>query len=102
MLKAGGAVLEDEIVEMHAIIKGQVQGVFFRATTRQMATELGLTGTVRNVPDGTVEIFAQGTRKSLDRLIEQLVDESGPGHVEEVEKAFLRPVREFPNFRIIH
>lgn len=39
---------------------GQVQGVYFRATAREFAREYGLAGSVRNLPDGSVELFVQG------------------------------------------
>jgi acylphosphatase len=45
-----------------------VQGVFFRDTTRQQARGLGLTGYVRNLADGRVEVFACGERQALERL----------------------------------
>ena len=93
---------KNKVLEMHAIIRGYVQGVFFRATTRQYAQSLGITGTVRNVPDGTVEIFAQGTREQLDRLMEMLLADSGPGHVDEVNKSFALPVREFSGFGVVY
>ena len=93
---------KDEVIEMHTIIRGYVQGVFFRATTREYAQSLEITGTVRNVPDGTVEIFAQGTRELLDRLMEMLLADSGPGHVEEVSKSFAPPVREFTGFSVVY
>jgi len=47
-----------------------VQGVFFRASTQSQASEHSLTGWVRNLPDGTVEIHAEGEKESLDRFIE--------------------------------
>jgi len=47
-----------------------VQGVFFRASTQSQASEHSLTGWVRNRPDGTVEIHAEGEKESLDRFIE--------------------------------
>ncbi len=50
---------------LHAIIKGKVQGVFFRAWTKDAALGLGLVGWVRNQPDGNVEVMAQGSQKSL-------------------------------------
>ena len=49
-------------------ITGIVQGVFYRAGTKAVAEELELTGYVRNLPDGDVEIFAQGSLESLDAL----------------------------------
>lgn len=55
-----------------ATVRGHVQGVFFRQETRREASSLGLTGWVRNRADGTVEVFAQGDRPSLDRLVDWL------------------------------
>lgn len=49
-------------------VRGRVQGVFFRQSTRQEARRLGLTGTVRNNPDGTVTIEAEGPAEVLDQL----------------------------------
>ncbi len=51
-------------------VTGRVQGVFFRASTRLQAEALGLTGWVRNEPDGSVAIFAEGPRAALDTLEE--------------------------------
>jgi acylphosphatase len=92
---------EEEIVEMHAIIKGRVQGVFFRATTQEYAERMGITGTVRNVPDGTVEIFAQGPRDKLERFIEKLEGKSGPGMVVVLKNNFTIPTKKFSDFDII-
>lgn len=50
-------------------IRGRVQGVGFRWFAQSEAERLGLTGTVRNCPDGSVEVEAEGSRTSLDRLI---------------------------------
>jgi acylphosphatase len=60
------------------IVKGRVQGVFFRASTRQVAESLGLTGHAINLPDGDVEVLACGESDALDRLGEWLKD--GPPH----------------------
>lgn len=57
---------------MHAIVHGHVQGVGFRATACDYAHDLGLSGTVRNCIDGSVEIYAQGTRGTLDKLLSRL------------------------------
>lgn len=54
---------------LHAIIHGRVQGVNFRYYTRRRARELGLTGYVRNLWDGTVEVVAEGQRSALDELL---------------------------------
>ncbi|MET4107878.1 acylphosphatase [Hymenobacter sp. UYP22] len=49
-------------------VQGLVQGVFFRQSTQQEARRLGLTGTVRNNPAGTVSIEAEGPSEALDQL----------------------------------
>jgi len=54
---------------VHLVVEGRVQGVFFRASTQSTAVSLGLTGWVRNVSDGTVEVHAVGDRDALDRFI---------------------------------
>jgi acylphosphatase len=53
-------------------ITGKVQGVFFRASTRQRAVELGCLGYAKNLPDGRVEVLAVGEPHSVARLIEWL------------------------------
>jgi acylphosphatase len=50
------------------LVSGKVHGVFFRQSTREKATQLGITGTVRNNPDGTVSILATGQPAQLDQL----------------------------------
>lgn len=54
----------------HLLISGRVQGVCFRASTRQEATRLGLTGWVRNLPDGRVEAVAQGPAGVVQKLVD--------------------------------
>jgi acylphosphatase len=50
---------------VHIYVSGRVQGVFFRAATRDRAETLGLTGWVRNLPDGRVEILAEGPAERI-------------------------------------
>ena len=50
------------------LVSGHVQGVFFRASTRQLAMALGLTGYARNLPDGRVEVLACGDATALQSL----------------------------------
>ena len=56
----------------HVRVTGRVQGVFFRAWTAERARELGVSGWVRNAPDGSVEGHLQGERWAVQRLIELL------------------------------
>ena len=53
---------------IRCIVSGHVQGVFFRASTRQVADSLGLAGHAINLPDGRVEVLASGAMESLERL----------------------------------
>jgi len=58
-----------DLVSVQAIVYGYVQGVLFRDFVSRRATELGLTGYVRNLPEGSVEVNAEGRRKQLEKLI---------------------------------
>jgi acylphosphatase len=60
------------------IVQGKVQGVYYRQSTREKATELGITGIVKNLANGDVEIIATGTREQLDRLTDWC--KQGPAH----------------------
>ncbi|MFH1381407.1 MAG: acylphosphatase, partial [Chloroflexota bacterium] len=62
-----------DLASVRIIVYGRVQGVFFRAFVSRHATEIGLDGHVRNLPDGnTVEVHAEGERAKLEKLIEHL------------------------------
>jgi acylphosphatase len=54
---------------LHVLIDGRVQGVFFRAHTRDEARVRGLTGWVRNLPDGRVEALFEGERPALTSML---------------------------------
>lgn len=64
------------IEAVHIVIRGRVQGVCYRNSAKARALELKLTGWVRNCPDGTVEIHAEGDRQNLNPFIEWC--EQGP------------------------
>ena len=59
----------NELASLQAIVYGYVQGIFFRAFVSRQASELGLTGYVRNLPEGAVEVNAEGERNRLEKLI---------------------------------
>ncbi len=80
-----------EIQRVTIIVHGRVQGVFFRDSTMRKARELGLGGTVRNLPDGTVQIEAQGPRPALDSLIRWAHEGSPAAVVTEVKSTFEPP-----------
>ena len=54
---------------VHLLVSGRVQGVFFRGATAGEASRLGLAGWVRNLPDGRVEVLAEGERAALEALV---------------------------------
>jgi acylphosphatase len=56
----------------HFYVSGKVQGVWFRASTKEKADELQITGWARNLPDGRVEVLACGARENIDALHEWL------------------------------
>lgn len=80
-------------------VKGKVQGVFFRATTKAKADELGITGFVRNQPDKSVYIEAEGNDASIDEFIAWCKQGPPLAHVErcEVEEV---PITHFSGFLI--
>jgi len=88
------------IVQAHVYISGRVQGVFFRSNTRNMAEKLGLTGWVRNLPDGRVEAVFEGEESSVKEVIDWC--HRGPSYasVSDVEVKFRRATGEFDRFEI--
>ena len=58
------------LMSVHLIARGKVQGVWFRACTQEQALQLGLSGWVKNCPDGTVEIHAEGEKETLEPFID--------------------------------
>ena len=69
------------------IISGRVQGVFFRASTREQAQRLGLRGQARNLPDGSVEVLAAGTDEAIQQLEQWLRQGPPSARVDRVERS---------------
>ena len=83
-------------------VYGMVQGVFFRANTRDFAQKLGLKGTVRNVHDGTVEIIAEGKEEVLHKLISFAKEGPPSAKVYNIEFEWKEPKNDLPFFRIVY
>lgn len=81
-------------------IWGRVQGVFFRAHTQNEATTLNLVGWVRNCPDGTVELVAEGDEKNLMRLLDWCRIGPPNAKVLKIEPVWGEAEGEFKNFTI--
>ncbi|MEA1888261.1 MAG: acylphosphatase [Pseudomonadota bacterium] len=73
-------------------VSGRVQGVFFRASTRDKAQQLGLSGWVRNLHTGHVELVAYGAQKSLEELKQWLWQGPKFAKVKGVESEFLSDI----------
>jgi acylphosphatase len=93
--------MNDELIEIHATIKGNVQGVGFRATARRLATRLGVMGTVRNLIDGGVEIYALGKKSAVQELINGLSSPDGPGKVSAIFSEEVNPKHQYVDFKIL-
>jgi acylphosphatase len=85
----------------HIFVSGRVQGVFFRDHTRRWAASLELTGWVKNLWDGRVEVLAEGEKESLEDLIARLKQGPSAASVEDVSVAWEEPRDEFDDFRIV-
>ena len=70
---------------MHVYVSGRVQGVYFRATTRDTANELGVDGWVRNLDDGRVEAVFEGDPDDVEEMVEFCYEGSSRASVTEVE-----------------
>jgi acylphosphatase len=92
--------LDETHARAHVIIRGRVQGVYFRASTVYEAQNLGLAGWVRNCPDGSVEAVGEGERTNVEQWIAWC--RRGPAHarVEDVEIRWLPYSGEFRAFQI--
>lgn len=91
-----------ESKEMQAIFRGDVQGVGFRYTAYTFAKQLGITGTVRNMPDGTVELIAQGSQDNLKSLVTKLQEYFALDPQKSIFITFSEPQQSFNDFFIIH
>ncbi len=79
------------MIARRCFVSGRVQGVFYRASTRQKATELGCAGYARNLPDGRVEVLAIGEPGAVQALLEWLWQGPPAAHVKQVEVHELSP-----------
>jgi acylphosphatase len=82
------------------VIRGQVQGVYFRASAQREARQLGLTGWVRNRPDGAVEIIAEGEEDQVKDLLNWSQRGPATARVDMVETRWRSYTGEFAEFRI--
>jgi len=89
-----------ERVKVALRIKGRVQGVFFRDSARREAVRLGLTGWVRNCPDGDVEAVAEGDSQAVRDFVSWCRKGPRYAHVEHVQVMESPATDEFRSFRV--
>ncbi len=83
-----------------ALVSGRVQGVFFRMFVVREAKALGVAGRVRNLPDGRVEVIAEGEKEKLNKLIEKLRQGPPAAIVEKVQVEWDEYRHEYDDFQI--
>jgi acylphosphatase len=93
----------DEFTAIKATVHGRVQGVFFRASTRKVARELELSGTVRNLPGWReVEVHAEGKKAQVEKLVEFLNTGPPGARVEKVDVEWLEFTGQYTGFNVIY
>ena len=86
----------------HVFVSGQVQGVFFRQSIREKARISGVTGWVRNLPDGRVEAVFEGEQNAVNLLIEYCRKGPVGAMIMDVDVKFEKFAGEFKNFKIVY
>jgi acylphosphatase len=91
---------QDEHAAVKIIVHGRVQGVGFRHYTRVNAQQMELTGWVRNRADGTVEVWAEGPKPTLEDFISVVREGPASSAVRRLETAWHSPKDEYQRFTI--
>jgi len=89
-----------EMSRAHLVIKGMVQGVFFRASTQETAVRLGLKGWVRNLPDGSVEAVFEGPAEKVKQAVEWCYKGPPGARVSEIDENWPDYTGEFSDFGV--
>jgi len=90
------------IRRIEILVRGRVQGVFYRDSTRRKAKDLGLVGAVRNLPDGSVRIVAEGPDAALEALLQWCKVGPPAAEVKNASAVYSTPTGEFGNFIITY
>ena len=85
---------------VHVIVRGRVTGVFFRAATQREARRLGITGWVKNRPDGNIEIVAEGEEEAIKEIVSWAHHGPSAARVDGVDVRWRGYTGEFSDFRI--
>jgi acylphosphatase len=93
-------VQDSDLQRAHVRVSGQVQGVFFRDSTRQKAEELGLAGWVRNVPGGQVEALFEGPSEKVEEMVRWCEEGPQRASVENVDTDFENAEGDLEGFEV--
>ena len=88
-------------IARHVTVTGRVQGVFFRAWTREQADALGVAGWVRNTPDGHVEAHVEGDDAAVEQMIDRMRGGPPSAKVEDLRTWDVEPC-DFDGFEVRH
>lgn len=92
----------EEKIQLKAIVKGNVQGVFFRDHIKRYAKSLNVVGYVKNLKDESVEIVAIADRKTIDAFIAMIEKKPGFGKIDSFEKVFSEVGSDFDDFEVLY
>lgn len=88
--------------QLHVILRGRVQGVFFRSQAKERAKDLGLHGWIRNNPDGTVEAVFEGDEIILERILTWCRKGPELAEVAQVQAQYISSRNEYKEFKILY
>ena len=91
----------ETMIELHATVTGKVQGVRYRDYVQQAATDMGLVGSVENLPDGSVFVIAQGMPDVLKEFVEHLHEGSLLSKVDGVTVEWRSQTKVYQEFSIL-
>jgi len=97
-------ITSEQLSKMHQaliIIEGRVQGVAYRYSAQKRAQQLAVCGYAKNLPDGSVEILAQGEKENLDQFIEWCREGPPVANVDRVEVVWQEPGEKFSAFETL-
>ncbi|MCX7793714.1 MAG: acylphosphatase [Thermodesulfovibrionales bacterium] len=87
-------------VRCHVFVAGRVQGVFFRAFTKDVAQSLGLKGWVKNLPDGRVEAVFEGSQELIEEALKKIRIGPPGARVDHIDLNWNEPPENLSDFRI--
>ena len=88
------------MIGRHVFFEGRVQGVGFRWTVKNLARSYDVTGWVRNLPDGRVELQAAGEHDEVDAFLEAIEESDLKSHIKKVDVTVIPPPADFRGFEI--